>query len=611
MAHDASTASAGAKPGAAATTVDPTTLAVLRRSLANVVNEMSATLAKVAFSPVISEGLDFAAALFDADGRLVVCGDHDLTGLLGTLEPTLELVREVFPGDELKEGDIVVCNSAHEAGNHLNDVRMVKPIYVDGRLIAFVADIGHWTDIGGAVPGSINPLARDTYAEGLRITPIKIVDGGVFRRDIVQMLLANVRLPHESNGDVWAQMRALDAGERRMLHLAERFGVAALVEVFGLMQDHAEAIFRAEIAAMRDGTVEFEDFIDEDPLDPERRPVKVHLKLTKDGERLTLDFSGSDPQPRGGIGSTRPLTQSGVYVAMLNLFHNIPFNHGFARNLEIVTTPGTVVHVSFPNPVSGCAAGGFEKVIACVLRCVGKLAPEKEVGATYNLINATLGGTDVRFDRPYVMYMWNEGGFGGGPDQDGGDAPTNAMYATGSRNQPIEVHERFFPVRVTQLEIACDSGGAGKWRGCPGIRHSYRITDGDAVIGVFGDRRRFKPWGVRGGGYGSGQTVWVNRGLAGERELGMAASDEPVKEGDLIEVWSSGGGGYGDPLTRDPELVVRDVRLGIVSLEAAREVYGVAVRPPEGPGGTPSEDVAGTARLRAGRSSNGSTEERT
>lgn len=557
--------------------IDPTTFAVLRRSLTNLVNEMGATLAKVAYSPVISEGLDFAGALFDRHGHLVACGDHDLTGLLGTLEPTLELIFQTYEPAEIREGDIIACNSTHEAGNHLNDIRMVKPIFADGELIAFAADVGHWTDVGGASPGSINPLAKDAFAEGIRITPVKFVDAGVFRRDVVDMILANVRLPYESNGDVWAQMRALDAGEARLEQLVARYGVDTILTTFELMQDHAAAIFRAEITAMQDGVAEFEDWIDADPLAPEQGPVKVALKLTKDGDRLVFDFGASDPQPKAGVGAPRPLTQSGVYVAMLNLFHDIPFNHGFIRNLEIVTEPGTSVHVTFPNPVSGCAAGGFEKVIACVLNCIGQLAPSKRVGSTYNLINATLAGVDPRFARPYVKYMWNEGGFGGGPDRDGGDAPTMAMYATGSRNQPIEVHERFFPVIYTELEIAQDSAGAGKWRGCPGIRHSYRLTHGDAVVGVFGDRNKFKPWGVDGGLDGGGQNVYINRGRASERELGMSATDVPVQAGEVVEVWSSGGGGYGDPFERDPELVLRDVELGFVSSEAARSIYGVVV----------------------------------
>jgi N-methylhydantoinase B len=566
-----------ASPTSAPPRVDPTTLAVLRRSLINLCNEMGATLAKVAYSPVISEGLDFAGALFDARGHLIACGDHDLTGLLGTLEPTLALVQTKFDDSELQEGDLIVCNLPHDAGNHLNDIRLVKPVFADGELIAFVADVGHWTDVGGSTPGSINPLAHDVYAEGVRIPPLKIVDGEVYRQDLVDLILANVRLPHEANGDLWAQIKALEVGESRLKHLVERYGARTILDVFFLIQEHAEAIFREELSAMRDGTVQCEDWIDMDPLDAAQRPVRVHLKLTKRAGRLTFDFGGSDPQPVAGIGSTWPLTHSGVFVATLNLFYKVPFNHGFIRNLKIITTPATSVHTVFPNPVSGCACGGFEKVIACVLRAIGMLTPTKEVACAYNLINVNLGGVDPRFNRPYVMYLWSEGGFGGGPDRDGGDAPTLTMYAAGSRNQSIEVHERLFPALFTEVEIDQDSGGAGKWRGCPGIRHAYRITGGDAVIGVFGDRKRFRPWGVHKGLPGSNQNAFINRGLPDERELGMAASGVPVSAGDVIEIWSAGGGGYGSAFERDPALVLRDVRLGLVSLEAAETSYGVAL----------------------------------
>jgi N-methylhydantoinase B len=229
------------------------------------------------------------------------------------------------------------------------------------------------------------------------------------------------------------------------------------------------------------------------------------------------------------------------------------------------------------------------------------LAPDKQVGANFNIINVTLGGVDSRFDRPYVMYMWNEGGFGGGPDRDGGDAPTQAMFATGCRNQPIEVHERAYPIRYTKLEIAQDSAGAGKWRGCPGIHHSYALQDESAVIGVFGDRKVFKPWGVEGGAEGSGQNLWINHGLAGERDLGLAGADIPVKHHDVVEVWTSGGGGCGNALERDPEMVLRDVQRGFVSERAAREIYGVAVECVDALRAEWRIDEAATAQLRSGR----------
>jgi N-methylhydantoinase B len=559
------------------TPIDPTTFAVLQRSLKTLAEEMSATLAKVAYSPVVTDGRDFAGALFNDRGELMCCGDRDLPGLMGTLEPTLELILGKFPLEEVREGDVMVTNAAHEAGSHLNDVRFAKPLFADGKLVAWVANVAHWTDIGGSTPGSVNPIARDTFSEGVKITPVKIVDQGVLRHDVLDLLLANVRLPYEANGDAWAQMKALETGEMRFNDLVRRFGIDTILEAFERMLEHAEAMFFKTLEDVPEGSVEFADYIDLDPLAAEPAPVKMHLRLTKEGNRLTFDFTGSDPAPVGGIGCTRPLTQSGVYVTMLNLFPDIPFNHGFIRNLEIVTVPNSLPHVMPPNPVSGAAAGGYEKVIGCVLGCVGLLVPDRQVACTFNLINATLGGQDPRFNRPFVMYMWNEGGFGGGPDMDGGDQPTQSLFATGSRNQPVEVHERFYPIRFVKLEIGQDSAGAGRWRGCPGISHAYEIVAGNPVVGTFGDRKHFPPWGVRGGGHGWQQNCLINPDTPEQRELGLATSGEPLKEGDVVEIRSGGGGGYGDPLDREPWRVVRDVKLGLVSVDGARESYGVVV----------------------------------
>jgi N-methylhydantoinase B len=558
--------------------VDATTMAVLRRSIITLCNEMGSTLATVAFSPVITEGRDFAGALFDADGRLVACGDHDLSALLGTLEPTLGLILEAFSPESIAEGDIFMCNVPHEAGSHLNDVKLAKAVFADGEIVGYVANNSHWTDIGGSRPGSINPQARDAYAEGVKIPPLRIAERGVMRDDVLRLIMSNVRQPHETSADVYATLKALNGGEQRLKELCARYGVGTLKAVCARMQDHSEGLYRQKVSAIADGVVEFEDFIDADPLDPDRGPIRVHLELTKKGDSLTFDFRASDRQPKAPIGCTRPLTLSAVFVSTLTLLRDVPFNHGFIRNVEVLTTPGSAVHVEHPAPVAGCAAGSFEKVIACVIRSLGQLDPARDAGAAYCLINAMLGGYDPRFEKSYVMYCWNEGGWGGGPDRDGGDAPTMAIYGTGSKNQPIEVQERFFPVRFERMEIDVDTAGAGKWRGAPGLRHTYRITHGEASLGILGDRNRFPPPGARGGEPGSRQTVVINPDTPESSDIGMLVADQPLGVDDVVEIWSGGGGGFGDPLERDPALVVRDVKHGLVSTEVAGATYGVVVR---------------------------------
>ena len=578
--------------------LDPRTAAVLRRALVSVCNQMGAALARAAYSPVISEGRDFAAGLFDRDGLLVACGDQDLTGLLGTLEPTIELVLERFPASELDDGDVLICNLPHEAGNHLNDIRLVKPIFAEGELVAFAATVGHWTDVGGSVPGSINPFAGDLYAEGLRIPPARIVRAGRFAEELAGLIVANVRLPQEATGDLWAQITALETGSARLGELIADHGVATVRAVFTFMQHHAETLLRRQLREIQDGEVACEEWMDPDPLEPERGPLCIRLTLTKREDRLIADFSASDAQPRAGIASTRSLTASGVYVALLNLFPGVAFNHGAVRCVDVVTTPGTTVHAAFPAPVSGSAACGFEKVLACMMRGIGALAPAKQVAAPYNLVNATLGGIDPRRDEQYVMYLWSEGGFGAGLGCDGGDEPSLTMYASGSRNQSVEVHERLFPLRYQAVELITDSGGAGTWRGGPGVRHSFEVTRGEGVLGVLGDRRAFPPWGVQGGHSSIAQGVWVNRGDPAEQDLGVAAARVPVRAGDRVEMISAGGGGYGDPRLRDPALVLRDVELGLVSAAAARDVYGVVLEPAGSMPGAWSIDTEATREER-------------
>jgi N-methylhydantoinase B len=326
-----------------------------------------------------------------------------------------------------------------------------------------------------------------------------------------------------------------------------------------------------------DGEYTFEDRIDEDPLAASREPVVIRLRFTKTGDELVFDFTATDPDPTGALGCSRAFTCSGVYLAVLNLFPGIPFNHGVVRNCRVLTRPGTATEAIFPSSVSGAASGAFEKVLGAVFGALGRADPSRQVGGTCNLMNIVVGGTDPRHHRPYVLYVWNEGGYGGSPRGDGGDSPTLYPYATGSRNQPVEVHERLYPVRYHKVEIRYDSCGAGTFRGGPGIVHRLELTDGQAVLSCWGDRERYPPWGVNGGLPGGGHHVFVNPDTPQEKSLGMFWTGERLKAGDVFEAISSGGGGWGDPRARDPDLVLHDVAEGMLDIETAAEVYGVAI----------------------------------
>jgi N-methylhydantoinase B len=580
--------------------LDPVTFEIVRNAFQAVCNEIGITLMQVAFSPVVTEGKDFTGALYTPEGHLVAVGELDQPGLNGSTAFTIRAVLDQIPLEEIHEGDVIFANIPHEGGTHLNDVRAFRPVFWRGEMVGFVGDLTHWSDVGGATPGSINMVAPDCIAEGLNIPPIKLVEAGHLRRDVLELILKNVRISWETRGDIHAMIKGLEVGERRLQDLCRRYELNTIRTAFNEVFAYSERMFFHDIRSFRDGTYYFEDRIDRDILSDRDDPVVVRLTFTKKENHLTFDFSKSDPDPKAAVGSPRPFTCAATYVALLNLCRGIPFNHGIVRNVDIITRPGTVVHALFPSSVSGGTAGAQEKVTGAVFGALGQADPSRAVACSCNLNNVIVGGYDPRLNRPYVFYVWNEGGYGASAR---GDAPPTPMiypYASGARNQPVEVHERSFPMRFHQVTINYRSCGAGKFRGGPGIIHRFEITDGEAKLNVWGDRERFAPWGIAGGRDGGAHGVWVNRGTEAEKALGMYIAGHRLKMGDTVEIHSGGGGGYGDPLDRDPALVLRDVEERTLDVREARETFGVAVEVVDAVGGHYRLNETETVALRAG-----------
>ncbi|HBY92557.1 MAG: hydantoinase B/oxoprolinase family protein [Ardenticatenaceae bacterium] len=582
--------------------LDVVTFEVLRNAFVALCNEMALVLERTAYSPIIAEAHDFTASLLDGRGRFVACGERDLSAHFGTFEFTAQLVLEYHHNQGLEAGDILFLNLPHEGGTHYNDMRIVKPVFWDGKVVALLTNCGHWSDVGGAMPGSFYPGANDAFAEGVRVPVVKVYsEQGGLNQAVVDIVMANVRTPHESIGDFHAQLASVNAGEKRLKELLKVYGPDTIQAAYDRVVDHSEALLSSYLEQHPDGEAEFEDFIDFDPARPDSDPIKVHLRLIKKGGRFIFDFTGSDPQPRGAVGGSYATTCSAVYNTVMNLFPipGLAMNHGIIRVCEVRTTPGSVVHVTFPAPVSGMAAGTFEKVMTTIMGAAGKLLPEKRIACPFNDSNMAFGGLDPRFNRPYVMYEYMEGGYGGGPHQDGGNIPSLPVFGGGSTNAPIEVCERFYPVRFHSVGLIRDSAGAGRWRGGPGCERVFELTDGEARLTVIGDREIFPPWGCYGGGDGLAQGVVLNRGTPNERAIGMHASNVPLVAGDVISYWSGGGGGFGNARERDPERVLADVREGLVSPEAAEQIYATALKQT----GTPLEpyqiDYEATGRLRA------------
>jgi N-methylhydantoinase B len=561
-------------------TIDPITFTVLRNGFRAMCSQGSALVERVAWGPVITQGRDYSVGILTGDGRLVGHGTVDITPHMGTFEFSVRAVMDDF-GDELRPGDVFIVNDPYRGGTHNQDVRLVRPIWVDGELYAWAAACAHWSDMGGPIPGTFNPAATEAWAEGIVIPPTRIYDEDRPVKSTFEFIRMNVRVPHERMGDAAAQYQATKLIERRLREYVDRYGKETVEQGFEAVMDYSERLFRAELAELPDGEYAFTDFCDHDIGRDDHPRVKFHCRLTVAGDRAIVDWTESDDAPIGPSGLTLPALSSATYDGTLHCFpHLVPLNHGIIRALEIQTRPGSATHVLHPTPVAGYCASGYEKCDTAMMGAWGQVfaaaaRPEMVFGGTVNLQNCCIGGIHPKTGQRYISYTWSEGGQGA---RSYGDGPSFAMflYGAGAQNQPIEVHERWYPFLYERFEAAVDSSGDGRWRGGYGSYRRWRML-GDAVDSIHGDREEVTPPGVAGGTNGGPNKLILNRGTPEERNLGMFATNVQLREGDTLDFISNGGGGYGNPLDREPGSVLEEVIDGFMTREKAREVYGVVI----------------------------------
>jgi N-methylhydantoinase B len=581
--------------------IDPITFQVLNNAFSSVVDEMAALVQKCAFSLVVSDGRDYSGSICTADGDLVASGATDLPAHLGTIPFTVRGTLEWIgmPKEEyFSPGDIVVVNDAYVGGTHNNDVRLVMPVFAAGRIVAFVLDSAHWTDIGGHVPGTFDPNARSSHGEGLIIPPIRLIRDGVLDQDLVRVILRNIRTPEVAYGDLMAQIGAVRLGSRRLEELIERYGLDLIEREMQALIAYSEALLREEFRKLPDGTEEFTAWIDRDPGADSDEPVPVRMTLTIDGDRAVYDFSNSAPETKGAINGTRSATVSAAIVTTKGIFPWVPMNQGVFKAIEFVLPEGLVCNARYPAPVSGMAASIFPAVTDCVLGAYIRLVPERCMVGPTGLINTVSGGYDPRpgFEREFVTYIWLEGGWGGRPAKKD-NFTSMSLFATSGTNQPMEQQERLFPLRFDAYRLETDSFGAGYHRGGPGVTKIWRFTHGDAVFSSLGDGERFGPWGYAGGKDAPGARIIYAPGTEEETSLGMFCTGFTLRQGRQVHFFHSGGGGWGDPLQRPAEWVLEDVVDELLSPEAAARDYGVAVETTERPWRY-SLDVQATQELR-------------
>jgi N-methylhydantoinase B len=522
---------------------NPIRLEVFKHLLASVAEEMGVVLCRTGYSPNIKERRDFSCAVFDAQGRMIAQAAH-IPVHLGSMPLS---VQEGIRSFSFTPGDMVILNDPYHGGTHLPDITLIAPVFVqkqgDEELFGFVASRAHHSDVGGMSPGSM-PLAEEIYQEGVIIPPLKLIDGGVENKALMQLLLANVRTPEERIGDLRAQMSSNHKGVERMRELVDRYGVQEVAFYMQGLLEYAERMTRRLLAGLPDGEYHFKDRMDDDGINPD--PVEIAVTITIRGDEARVDFSGSSPQCKGSINAVYAITLSSVYYVFRSLIGlDVPSNSGCIAPIHVIAPEGTIVNAKHPAPVAGGNVETSQRIVDVLLGALAQAVPDQVPAASQGTMNnLSIGGWDPEHQRQYAYYETIGGGMGARPDRDGADAIHTHM--TNTLNTPVEALEFTYPFRVKRYGIRQGSGGGGRFRGGNGILREIELLH-DATVTILSDRRRFSPYGLRGGEAGrAGRNVLIH----GDEEQELPGKITlRVRKGDVISLQTPGGGGYGKQIS--------------------------------------------------------------
>lgn len=557
------------KKPVAAPALSPIDVELLRNGLAGICDEMYTAIMKSAYSTNIKERHDHSAAIFDAAGRVVVQGESlplHLASMLGLVE----VVLKRFGRDGIRPGDMFISNDPFVGrGSHLPDVSILAPVFRDGKLVLFVSNIAHHSDIGGMAPGSMAGGMTEIYQEGLRIPPIRIVAGGEIIDDVLQLILLNVRVPHERRGDYNAQIAGNRLGLRRLEELFRRWSADQVERGCQAIIDSVARRMRAGIRGLPDGTYKFADVLDDDGMGATDIAVKVAIRVK--GDEIWFDFAGTSPQVRGNMNNSfAGLQASALYALKVLIDPEGPTNHGMLDPVHIVAPPSSVVHASFP-AATAARAQTCQRVVDVILGALAKAVPERVVAASNGANGvATFSGTGP--DGRYYLYMETLGGGAGARAyKDGTDGVQ--VHITNTSNLPIEALENEYPLIIERYELIQDSGGAGKWRGGLGLRRVYRGLGHDLTFSGQGERGVHPPWGLFGGKPGGCSKIEVIHDNGRHQRLANKPSSLEVRPSAVVSIETPGAGGYGPPRQRSRDKIAEDARSGKFSKAYMRKHY--------------------------------------
>ncbi len=554
--------------------VDPILTEVVANHLLSVSEEIGLTMIRAAHSPNIRERRDCSTAIFDVNGQIIAQAPY-IPMHLGSMVGLIGEVLKHVPLQELKSGDIFIANDPYNGGGaHLPDITLVSPVFYEGKLVAFVADIAHHADVGGMVPGSESAACTTIYQEGLRMSPVPINSALGEKDPVIQLIMLNSRTPEERLGDLQAQIAGLHVGVRRLQEVYDRFGsqnVSSSTEEF---LNYSERRMRNLIKNLNKGTFVFEDYLDNDGFNSD--PILIKCTASVLDDEIILDFKGTDKQMASGKNIPMVATLSVAYCLVKMLIDpDIPANTGTYRSIKVYAPEGSVVNPKQPAAVGARAisCGILGDVIAGALM---QALPQRALASSGPHSLSTFAGTDNVRHRTFVDYETVAGGYGARSYRDGMDAVR--IHASGAANLPVESLELAYPMQVIRYELIQDGGGPGVFRGGLPVRRDTKMLTDDGTLSMSADRQSMSANGLNGGLSGRPGRFVLNPDTIDEKILPSVGTGIPLQIGDVVSVCTPGGGGYGDPLSREASAVFQDVLDGRVSVEESERSYGVIIR---------------------------------
>jgi len=550
--------------------VDPITVEIIRHGLIAAADEMKINLTRTAYNTVIYEVLDFSVGLFDRNGDMI-SQTSGLPIFLANLGETVRALKRDVGEENLRPGDVYLSNDPYAVGTHLNDVTVLRPVFLGDGLLGFAVSRAHWIDVGGRDPGGWFSDTTEIYQEGIRLRSIQLYHAGEPNPSMFRILQLNVRYADSVMGDLRAQLAACRTGEERFLEIVNRFGHDTVVAAIAEIHRQAELVSRKAVSEMKDGVYHAESFMDDDGVAIDS--PKVVVTVTIQGDQMTIDLTGSAPQVKGPINIGLPGAISASRVAFKCLTAPLsPVSEGAFRPVRVIVPDDCMFNAKPPAP---CAVWIIKiTLIDTIFKALAPALPDRVPAGQYGDVAAVfIFGTDPRNQKPYLIVEPEGGGWGAFRNRDG-ESVLIAIADGDTRNIPVEIVENKYPLRIEQYAVREDSGGPGKFRGGLGHYRDFRILGHEAAITATMERSKCPPWGLEGGKVAATNVLVINPGTADECSY-QKTSALPLKPDDVVSVRTGGGGGFGSPLERDAEMVRQDVLDGYVSRQCAASEYGV------------------------------------